>query len=64
MISNSDNHEDLYGKVLYSWYSLSRPLSVILTSLIMPPELPSRFIASETAFKQNAFAYSNDIPGL
>jgi hypothetical protein len=31
---------------------------------IIPPELPSLFIASDTALRQNALAYSNDIPGL
>lgn len=36
----------------------------MLTSRIIPPELPSLFIANDTAFKQNALAYSNDIPGL
>ncbi len=30
----------------------------------MPPELPSLFMASETAVTQKALAYSNDIPGL
>jgi hypothetical protein len=36
----------------------------MLTNLITPPELPSLFIAKDTALRQNAFAYSNDIPGL
>lgn len=64
MNSNNSDHEDLYGRLSYSWYSLSIPLSVMFTSRIIPPELPSLFIASETAFKQKALAYSNDMFGL
>ncbi len=57
MNSNNRNQDDLKGKESYSWYYLSIPLSVMFASLIIPPELPSLFIAKETAFKQKAFAY-------